>query len=99
MIQAIIFGAASVAFWLGVAADAKSSNGMHEKTAFFRDKAGIFDRRKYLLSMAALWGACLAVVLIGQDLLYAVGASAMLVFGAVVRFRIAAKNRALRAGH
>lgn len=96
MIGWLIFAGASVAFWLGVLADAKSSDGMKEKTKFFRDASGIFDRRKYLLSMTALWGGALAIALIGQDLIYTVAASATLVLGAVVRFRIAAKNRKLR---
>ena len=93
-ISYISFAGASVVFWLGALADASSSKGQMEQTKFFRKKDGRFNLRKYLLTMAALQGAALAIVLIGRDVPLTLAASGMLVFGAVMRFRVAARNRA-----
>lgn len=98
MISWLIFAGASVAFWLGAAADARSSIGQLEKTKFFRGRDGRFLLGKYLATMAGIWGAALAVHLIAQVLAITILVSGMLVLGAVVRFRIAAKNRRTQAG-
>lgn len=95
----IIFAGASVAFWIGAFADANSSKGQMEQTKFFRKKDGRFNLQKYLLTMAALQGAGLAITLIGRDVPLTLAASGMLIFGAVMRFRVAARNRAKNKQH
>lgn len=69
---------------------------MMEQTKFFRRKDGKFNRPKYLLTMAAIQGVALAFVLFGRDQWLTIAASAMLVVGGVLRFRVAARNRRLR---
>lgn len=92
----IIFAAASIAFWLSVKADASSSIGMKEKTAFFRGPDGKFVLKKYLLTMGALYAGLLIIPLIGQSTLMTITSAALLVVAAVLRFRQAGKNRKLR---
>lgn len=96
MIPWLIFAAASGLFWAGVIADSSSSGHMMEQTKFFRRANGKFNRPKYLLTMAAIQGAALAFVLIGRDQWLTIAASAMLVVGGILRFRVAARNRRLR---
>ena len=91
----LIFAAASGLFWAGVIADSSSSGKMMEKTKFFRRADGKFNRPKYLLTMLAIQGAALAFVLIARDQWLTIAASAMLVVGGVLRFRVAARNRKL----
>ena len=69
---------------------------MMEQTKFFRKKDGKFNRPKYLLTMTAIQGAAVAFVLIGRDQWMTIAASAMLVIGGILRFRVAARNRRLR---
>jgi hypothetical protein len=92
MIAWIIFGVTLAAFVGGVRADASSSMGMREKTKIFRDKNGIFSLRRYLLLMVALVAAGVVFAVLSSP--YPPAASFAL--GAVMRFRVAAKNRKLR---
>jgi hypothetical protein len=87
----IVFGITLAAFVGGVIADASSSLGMRERTKIFRDKNGIFSLRRYLLLMGALIAAGVVFGVLSSP--YPPAAS--FAFGAVMRFRVAAKNRKL----
>jgi hypothetical protein len=92
----IVFIVASALFWISVFMDASSSSGMMEKTKILRNKAGRFSLGKYLLIMIGLYAVMLVAVLVGHELVYIIVGSGILVVGAVMRFRVAAKNRALK---
>jgi len=95
----LIFAGASVVFWLGCKADADSSRGRREKTKIFRGVNDIFDLRKYVLWMLFIWGGATAVAIYGalsETWALTIGSAALMVFGGIVRFKQAAKNRASR---
>ena len=89
----ILFVAASVAFWVAVGFDAVSSRGGQEKTKLFRDKAGIFSLNRYLIWMSGFYAAVAVLAISLDDQVSWISGAGILIGGAVIRFRVAAKNR------